>query len=132
MTSLAPMSQSDDFAIAPTARIDTQDTEFIIPLREYLESNGCHVVINGAPGHHIVYGIAVGDQIFVKSIFAVPVVESIRRLGIVIGSFDDDGTISKIKNVKIVCVDPVYLTHKNVVEIFSIFCAGSDATYDKR
>ncbi len=132
MTSLAPMSQSDDASIAPTARIDTQDAEFIIPLREYLESNGCHVVLNGEPGHHVIYDIAVGDQIFVKSIFAVPSVDSIRRLGIIIGSFDDDGTISKKQNVKIVCVDPVYLSQKDVIEIFSFFFAGIDATYDKR
>ncbi len=122
----------DDAKNLPVARIDGQEEIFVIPLREYLETNGCRVIFNQPSRDPVEYHIVAGSLDFVKHILETSPQLSVRRLGIVIhSSFSDAKKIASSRN-KIVVVDPVQLTEQDVVEIFSFFFAGNSDSFDKR
>ena len=116
----------------PIAHIDAQDDRRVIALREYLESNGCLVVVNKHPDGVVSYHIAVGDYQFVKSIFSSVPDTTELRLSVVTGLFPSDGLKPISPLGKIIVVDDEALTPEVVVSIFSFFFAGNDAFYDKR
>lgn len=123
---------SDEINNLPLARIDGQEEIFILPLREYLETNGCRVIFNQPSREPVEYHIVAGSLEFVKHILETSPQLSIRRLGVVIhSSFSDGKKLASGRN-KIVVVDPVGLTQQDVVEIFSFFFAGNSDSFDKR
>lgn len=132
MTSSASESLVDEHAAQPIARIDAQDIEFIIPVREYVESNGCRALVNDTTVTTATYHIAVGDVYFVKRIFASPLIAGYRRLGVIIDSTPSDAESLANDSTKIVLVDPSYLSSIDVLEIFSFFFSGQSNVYDKR
>lgn len=132
MNSAAPASLVDENTSTPLAHIDAQEEELVLPLREYLETNGCAVTVNERTPQPITYHIAAGDLSFVKSIFVPAPAGIMRRLGIVVGSSLSDAKKLATEKQKIVVVDPVHLTPDDVVDIFTFFFAGIDNVLEKR
>lgn len=119
-------------SLVPLARIDAQETSFAIPIREYLEANGCRVIIDGETREHATYHIVAGDVDFVKQIIASARTSGERTLGIVVGSSLSDAKNLAGENKKIIVVDPVALTREDVVEMFSYFFSGNDEVLNKK
>lgn len=116
----------------PLARIDAQEESFIIPIREYLESNGCRVLSGASTETFETYHIVAGDPDFVKQIFSFPQGATAKTLVLIIGGSLSDAKMLLANNRKLVVVDPVMLRRQDVVEIFSFFFAGAGFVFDKR
>lgn len=125
-------SHIDEQSNLPVARIDAQEEELVLPVREYLETNGCQVIINSSSTQSVTYHIATGDIGFVKSIFSSDIPPLVKRLGIIQGVADEDAIKALSLQNKIVLIDPIHLTTSDVVEIFSFFFSGNEHVYDKR
>jgi len=132
MTSTASSHQIDEQSVLPIARIDAQEEEYVQPLREYLETNGCRVIINKPTPPDVAYAIASGDFQFVKDIFSKSSQTNAKRLGIVFNSSLSDAEKLTKGDTKIVVVDPVYLLPKDVEELFLFFFTESSTVVDKR
>jgi hypothetical protein len=132
MTSTASSSLIDEQSTIPIARIDAQEEMYIQPLREYLETNGCKVLVNQPEQIGVAYAIASGDLFFVKDIFSKPEQQGVKRLGIVFNSSLSDAQKIANQHTKIVVVDPVHLLPNDVIEIFSFFFAERSIIVDKR
>jgi hypothetical protein len=132
MNSAEPLSFVDETSNLVVVRIDAQEKEFVDPIREYLETNGCRVYVNQKPPDLVAYHIATGDTSFVKSIFSANAHPKRSRLGIVMkpGHHDVQDDLQNL--CKIVVVDPVMLAPSDVVDIFSFFFAGNSIIIDKR
>ncbi len=125
------VTRSDTVAI-PTARIDAQEETFVLPIREYLETNGCQVFVNHYPVVTPSYHIAAGDADFVKRIFAPASTHGEKRLAIALSGTPGDISYLTGREVKVVLMDPVELTQDLVVEIFSFFFTNPEPALDKR
>lgn len=66
----SPSRTNAEMSDLPIARLDTQDEEQSLPIREYLEQNGCAVIINRKPAIAPAYHIISGDVHFVQSTLA--------------------------------------------------------------
>ena len=62
MSSHTDASANNTAVDTTVARIAAQDLSFVEPLREYLERNGCRVVVNTAVEQDVLYAIGVGDS----------------------------------------------------------------------
>ncbi len=122
----------DETSSLPIARIDAQEEEFVGPLREYLETNGCQVFTNKPLEQSVAYHIVTGDVGYVKSILSKSSNVDIPTLAIILGSSSDDVPNDVLASCRIVVVDPVHLTNVDVSEIFSFFFAGNETVLDKR
>ncbi len=123
---------SEDRTSTITARIDAQEDSFVRPIREYLETNGCSVVLNPETDIPSDYHIVAGDLAYVKTIFSLRRLHGIKRLGILVGAgraedlgIDDPWT-------KLLCVDPVELTSDDTERLFEFFFVGRERVVDKR
>lgn len=116
----------------PAARIIAQEVEYILSLREYLETNGCTVVDDDSNEFPVNYDIVAGDFHFVKRILSETRENFVKRLGIVVGSALHEAKKLANSQTKIVVCDPVHLTPDDVVDIISYFFTGTEAVYDKR
>ena len=132
MNAPKPSSVTNETSERVIARIDAQEEEFVTPIREYLESNGCQVVVNQRSPEPVAYHIATGDSAYVKSIFAEKAKTTIPTLGIVIGTSPASALKELSGLCKIVVVSPTMLTSSDVVEIFSFYFAGNSTIFDKR
>ena len=132
MSSTASSSLIDEQSSFPIARITAQEEEYVKPLREYLETNGCLVTVNKESTNDVAYDIVTGDLFFVKDIFSRTTNTGVKRLGIVFNSSLEDAKKIAGKNTKIVVVDPVHLMEQDVVDIFSFFFTAKEITLDKR
>jgi hypothetical protein len=129
---MEPSTLIDETSARSVVRIDAQEEEYVTPIREYLEANGCEVCVNQATGQPPAYHIASGDVDFVKSIFSTHRNTAAPKLGIIFNS-SVSGAQKAVGDVcKIVVVDPVHITSADVIEIFSFFFAGNTTTLDKR
>jgi len=66
----SPSRTNAEMSDLPIVRLDTQDEEQSLPIREYLEQNGCAVIINRKPAIAPTYHIISGDVHFVQSTLA--------------------------------------------------------------
>ena len=121
-----------DSSQIPIARIDAQDEEFVLPMREYFATNGCRVLVNSSTRETVAYHIVVGDYDFVKAFFASREHNATLRLAIVQGFVSPDAVESLAKICKVLLVDPVHLTPNEVIDVFSFFFAGNSSVLDKR
>lgn len=132
MTPATQYPQNDESLYAPLAHIEAQEESFVTPLREYLEANGCRVIVNQHVHEGIDYHIVAGDMEFVKLIFVSEPVKPLKTLALLMNSSSDDGISLTSANRKIVLVDPVVLSTQDVMEIFSLFFSGTVGISDKR
>lgn len=66
----APSRTNAELCDLPIAHLDTQDAEQSLPIRQYLEHNGCAVVVNRKPAMSEEYHIICGDVHFVQATIA--------------------------------------------------------------
>jgi hypothetical protein len=125
-------STIDDNSNLLLACISAQDESFVRPLREYLEANGCRVILTTSAPVGVAYHIVAGDLAFVKQIIPHALQSHTKTLGIVMGADPSDAKSLIDQNCKIVVVDPSLLSQTDVIEIFSFFFAGEQEVLDKR
>ncbi len=106
---------------SPLARIEAQNAVFIEPLREYLESNGCRVIVNHETDSDPRYLICVGDTDFVKSFFEQRDSEGSRKLAVIYEGHEDDLRGLSSEKIKLYFVDPKPLSVSEVRSIFAFF-----------
>lgn len=109
----------------PIARIDAQDLSQVLPIREYLEGNGCAVVINRKASILETYHIICGNKEFVKECLEHVDHNSVFPFVVLFVStkqnfFDD---LSAIR-AKIAVVSSSSLSAREVPKIFAFFFTG--------
>ncbi len=116
----------------PVARIQAQDSNWVQPLREYFEQNGCHVSVNKETSVSPLYVIGVGDTGFVKSFFEEAKWSHAKKLAIIYEGDEDDLLSLRSHNIKQYYLDPKALTPKDVQEIFAFFFTGRASSINAR
>ncbi len=120
MTKSATNSQKKELAALPLARIDTMDVSYVLPLREYLFTNGCQVFVNNGPTENLTYFFVAGDSNFVKKTLAFRHELGKKQL-IICWDYEDHESIDQFlgNHTKIVYLDPVPLTSTVITDIFA-------------
>ncbi len=116
----------------PIARIQAQDSNWIQPLREYFEQNGCRVAVNREAASSPLYVIGVGDTSFVKSFFEDSKWEHAKKLAIVYEGDEEDLHSLRPLSVKQYYLDPKSLTPQDVQDIFAFFFTGRGISINSR
>lgn len=112
------------------ARIDAQDVEYILPLREFLETHGLLVSVNREDGGVPVYHLIAGDAEFVAAYFRKGHTDT-KFLYIILG-LAGPFTHSTHKNQKVVLADIKQLTAQQVHEVFDFFFTSGKDVLDLR
>lgn len=115
----------------PVAHVDAQDESFIVPLREYLVTHGCDVIVNIPSSDRPTYHVVAGDRGFVKDIAGSLPETRIKRLFIIINGKHSDALTFKDEG-KVLLMDPVTLTASQVKEVFAFFFVGREKVLDWR
>ncbi len=131
MNAAAPPPLTDENDSFPVARIDAQDTPYVLPLREFLETNGVRVFVNENPNRDPLYHIVVGEVDFVKHILSRPRQSEAKRLAIIVG-LPTDGTLEEGLHAKIYLADAAPISPSGAFDIFEFFFTGEKAVLDGR
>ncbi len=126
MTPASSLSHSDDIDQLPLARLYAEEESFVSPLREYLETHGCRVIVNDNSLIPETYFLVAGSPVFVKHIFATKATSALRVIGIVVTTDVSEGKNLADDSRKIVVIDPRYLSNTDVREIFAFFFSGTE------
>ena len=129
-TAYGAPTDSDSSSLA-LAHLDAQDTSYILPIREYLETHGVEVAVNRQPDSLPMYHIVCGDTEFVKEIFLRKEKSASKRLGIIVDN-DIDWAPAEGQLGKIIFTDPVPLTPSQVTDMFEYFFIGDKNVLDMR
>lgn len=130
MTSTSNVHEEFKTGDAPIALIDSLDVIYTGPLREYLEANGCVVVVNQQTTHAIAYHIVCGDREFVKQIFADSHSDPKGTLVVLWeGDEDDAKMLAKETRSKVLLTDQPHLSSRAVNEIFAYFFTSDKQTF---
>ncbi|MDP1722324.1 MAG: DUF4012 domain-containing protein [Candidatus Gottesmanbacteria bacterium] len=120
-------TQSSDL---PIAHIEAQDVTLALPVREYLELNGCAVVVNRNPAIAPTYHIVIGDEDFVKDSVADSPKNHIEIFAIIfLRNKKQYVSDSPHIHVKIACVFSRSLGTREVERIFAYFITGCGGPY---
>ena len=114
-------TNSSSETASPVARIEAQNAPFIEPMRKYLESSGCRVVVNHAtpvPPHYL---ICVGDADFVKSFFERGDWRESKKLAVIYEGDESDLSDVRLQKIKLYFIDPNPLATQTVHAIFAFF-----------
>ena len=111
----------------PIAHIDAQDIQLSLSVQEYLELNGCAVVVNRKPAVPAVYHIVIGDEEYVKETLALSQKKSIQTFAIIYTTkkkqtFSDLGAI----HAKIAVVSASSIGTRETQQLFAYFFTGGD------
>ncbi|MBI4064817.1 DUF4012 domain-containing protein [Candidatus Gottesmanbacteria bacterium] len=114
------------------ARIDSEDIQFVTPLREYLEYHGCTVIVNSTKNDLALYQFACGTGAFVKSIISDRMLRAKKILLII-----QDNTLLYSENnipssIKIVYIDTQYLSDTQIQALFYFFFTSKETLCDLR
>jgi len=120
-----------EIAALPIARIETMDESYVLPLREYLITNGCQVFVNNGPTENVTYFFVAGDSNFVKKTLAFRHTLGKKRL-VLCWDPEDHTSIEQFleRQTKIVYIDPVPLTHQVLTDIFIFLFTASGKEMD--
>jgi len=132
MTSTAHHTSENADSGVPVARIQAQDVAWVQPLREYLERNGCRVVVNREAGVFPRYVIGVGDTEFVKSFFEDTQWSASLKMAIVYEGDEKELISFRAKSIKQYYLDAKSLEPKEVQEIFQYFFTGKAISINAR
>lgn len=104
------------------ARIDSQDATFILPIRQFLETHGCTVII-GPTGRDIpLYHIVAGDELFVKEFFSEHNERETKRLALLLDANHEHlQDFPRATGAKIVLLPPKIPDTREVEAIFAFF-----------
>lgn len=109
----------------PLALIQTQDTSFIEPLREYLSSHGCVTHVNSHKTDDVTYLIIVGDSEFVKGIIASEKTRGEKTLVIIYEGGESDVASYIAKNIHVAIIDPHPLNEDSLRSLLLLLFTGS-------
>ncbi len=120
-----PTSENLELSDLPIARIDAQDLAQALPIREYLEGNGCAVVVNRKASILETYQIVCGDKDFVKESLEHIEKHGVYPFAVVFESqkhnvFDDLSSM----HAKIAVTRGTTLSAREVTQIFAFFFTG--------
>lgn len=131
MTPAARPPIEGEFIQKTVARIDAQDENLIIPMRDFLSSFGCDVFINQQSLLPVDYHIVCGDGQYVKQFFSAVAIEAKKRLVITIDdSFPNHREFPDF--TKIIFLDPRPLTIEDIDRIFQFFFISQTFELDLR
>ena len=119
MTKSSSSTLKKELAALPIARIETMDQSYVLPLREYLFTNGCQVFVNSGPTENVTYLFIVGDSNFVKKTLAFRHDLGKKQL-ILCWDPDEHASIGQFlgPRAKIIYIDPVALDPSLLSSIF--------------
>lgn len=114
----------------PIARLDAQDLEQALPIQEYLEQNGCAVVVNRNPAILAAYHIICGDLEFVQTLIASMgqhntkpfIVLFLKKAGNILSTF---GGI----NARIAVITGSAISTRDVSKLFAYFFSGDEGIF---
>lgn len=132
MTSSIHETNSSGETALPIARIEAQNALFIEPLREYLQSRGCRVVVNQEPAGVPHYLICVGDTDFVKSFFERGEKQAAKKMAVMYEGHEDELHSLRSQKIKYYFVDPKPLRAQEVHDLFAFFFTGKAFSMDSR
>lgn len=114
---------SSDAAIA--ARLDAQDVELSVPVREFLHQNGCDVFVNDPTANQPEYWVIYGDGEYVKGIIDRDTTSAKKRYVVLSGETGDTAReFSRTYSGKIALVGIRPLSSRLVRELFAFFFTG--------
>lgn len=116
----------------PMGRIQAQDVVWAEPLREYLQQNGCEIVVNREASRDVRYLICVGDTGYVKDFFERTKHGSAHTLAVVYEGDEKDLHSLRSFGIKFYFVDPKSLTPHEVQNIFQYFFTGTAKSINAR
>jgi len=126
----APSRTNAEMSDLPIARLDAQDVEQSLPIREYLEQNGCAVIMNRKPAIAPEYHIMSGDELFVQSNLA-SLPEKSSKLFVVLflgrRSSVPDSLLSS--GVKIAVITGQRISTRETHELFAYFFTDDKNIY---
>ncbi len=125
---MIPASKStiDNVSGASTiARLDVQDEELAVPIKEFLTSYGCLIFVNENPPETPEYHIIYGDIIFVKEIISDTSIHAVKRLMILSGETSQTAEdFSRQHSGKTALVGIRPLSSRTVNQLFAFFFTG--------
>lgn len=129
-THAAPDRVKSEVSDLPIARIEAQDISLSLPLREYLEQNGCAVVLNRKPAIAPTYHLVIGDEEYVKETVARAEKNQIEMYAIILlpEGTRAKGDVSKI-HAKIAVISPSMYSTREAGALFAYFFTGSEHVY---
>lgn len=126
----SPSRTNAEMSDLPIARLDAQDEEQSLPIREYLEQNGCAVIINRKPAIAPSYHIISGDSHFVQSNLASLTNKSSQLFVVLFlenrGSVPDSLLSS---GVKIAAITGQSISTREAPQLFAYFFTGEKNIY---
>src|SRR3989344_1625252 len=127
-----PATPVDQESFSALARVDSQDSSFSSPLREYLSSRGTRVVENYESAISARYHVICGDSQFVKTILTKFGKQSDRTL--VISWDESTKTNPKIRepHVGLILTDRDTISQDKLTLIFQFFFTAASSFLDMR
>lgn len=126
----APSRVNAQISDLPIARLDVQDLEQSLPIREYLEQNGVAVVINRAPSINEAYYIICGDAFFVKDRAASVPQQSTRPFAVLfLGNKEKFPESLSGTYAKIAAISGAAISTRDVPRLFAYFFTGDEETF---
>lgn len=114
----------------PIAHIEAQDVSLSLPIREYLELNGCAVVQNRNPSIAPTYHIVIGDDEFVKDTIANQSKKSIETFAIILRKKNTHIIFDEHQiHAKIAVVLASTISTREAERIFAYFFTGGKSPY---
>lgn len=129
-THTAPGRITPQVSDLPIARIDSQDISLSLALREYLEQNGCAVVVNRKPAIAPAYHLVIGDPEYVKHTVAQIQQTQIEIYAVILlaDGAVAAGDLSHIR-AKIAVISKSSLDTRDVVGLFAFFITGKETIH---
>ncbi|MEK9143708.1 MAG: DUF4012 domain-containing protein [Patescibacteria group bacterium] len=127
----APSSVNVESLDLPIARIDAQDLAQSLPLREYLEANGCAVVLNRKSSILETYHIICGDKDFVKECLEhVDVHDVYPFVVLFVPTKNSSPDVLSTIHAKIAVTSSLSLSTREVTQIFAFFFTGQGNIFE--
>lgn len=126
MKQSAPSRVNIESLDLPVARIDAQDLSQSLPLREYLEGNGCAVVFNRKSSILEAYYIICGDAEFVKECLERTDKSQVYPFVVLFAATNNDNFDDLLSTqAKIAIISNPHISTREVVELFAFFFTGN-------
>lgn len=126
----APSRTNAERIDLPIARLDTQDAEQSLPIRQYLEQNGVAVVVGRKPAIGEEYHIICGDAAFVQATLASPEQKTTKLF--VVLFLGNNTTIPESlegTQAKVAAITGYSLSTRDTRQLFAYFFTGGENIY---
>ncbi|MBI3955734.1 DUF4012 domain-containing protein [Candidatus Gottesmanbacteria bacterium] len=123
----APSRVNAETSDVPIARLDVQDIEQALAIREYLERNGCAVVVNRKPAVGEKYHIICGGEEFVQATIA-STPQKATKLFVVLFLGNNKNIPESLQetHIKIAVVSGTTISTRDINPLFAYFFTDED------